>query len=151
MGLTPQESADIREFIADCAEKAKTAVKGGKQCKATVILRAPHLPDGDVIVTEDAPASILAAIRRKFPEADRCIPGSPGGGVGAFRSPKREAQAVHVALVEIVQAVLHQLTSGEASDAIGLCEGAVASDLRWCRDALRRALETPPADQGGQP
>lgn len=62
--MTPAERLRIQDFVADCAEDAKRAVKGGDQYKATVLLRAPHLPDGDVLVTEDDPDAIIAAIER---------------------------------------------------------------------------------------
>jgi hypothetical protein len=44
--VTPAERLRIQDFVADCAEDAKRAVKGGAQYRATVLLRAPHLPDG---------------------------------------------------------------------------------------------------------
>lgn len=64
--LTPSEQARIQDEIADLAEAAKRCVRGGDQYKATIILRAPHLPDGDVIVTEDAQEHVLNVVQHRW-------------------------------------------------------------------------------------
>ena len=64
MPLTPAERFAIQDRLADLCEEAKKSVKGGEHYKATIILRAPHLPDGDVVVTEDPIQYIVDCLRR---------------------------------------------------------------------------------------
>lgn len=65
MPLSVLESDRIRNRLANLCQEAKQSVKGGEQYKATMLLRAPHLPDGDVLVTDDDDAEILKAVRRR--------------------------------------------------------------------------------------
>ena len=64
MALTTNERQAIQDRLADLCEEAKQAVKGGAQYKATILLRAPHLPDGDVLVTEDDLSAVQRALER---------------------------------------------------------------------------------------
>lgn len=64
MALSAVASEAIRNEIADALERLKTLLKGGENYKATCLLRAPHLPDGDVLVTEDTDDAIIAAVER---------------------------------------------------------------------------------------
>ena len=66
--LTADQSEHIRVYLADLCETAKKAVTGGEHYKTTILLRAPHLPDGDVLVTEDSDVDIISAIQRRLPQ-----------------------------------------------------------------------------------
>lgn len=66
MALDPGEITAIRDEIAYILEGCKKLLKTGSQYKATCLLRAPHLPDGDVVVSEDSAPEIIAAIQRSF-------------------------------------------------------------------------------------
>lgn len=68
MALTSLEQQRIQDAIADLAEDAKRVLRGSEHYRATVLLRTTHVPDGDVVVTDDAPEKIFAALQRRFPE-----------------------------------------------------------------------------------
>lgn len=65
--MTPAERQRIQDEIGDLAEQAKRLVRGSDHYRATVILRAPHLPDGDVVVSDDLQAEVLATVQHKWP------------------------------------------------------------------------------------
>lgn len=54
----------LRNRLADACEWAKTNVVDGEQYKATIILRFPHSPDRDVIVTDDTNEAIIACLQK---------------------------------------------------------------------------------------
>lgn len=66
MALDEVASEAIRNEIADALESLKRLLKSGDQYKATCVLRAPHLPDGDVVVSEDSAPEIIKAVERSF-------------------------------------------------------------------------------------
>lgn len=68
MALTVQQRQALNDKLVHLCELAKLEVNGGHQYKATIILRAPHLPDGDVIVTEDSAEGISGVIARGVSE-----------------------------------------------------------------------------------
>lgn len=74
MALTVTERQNIHDRLVELAEEAKRSVRGGAQYRATVLLRAPHLPDGDVIVTDDQDEAIIAAVQKASGDID----GPPG-------------------------------------------------------------------------
>lgn len=65
MPLTFLERDRIRNRLATLCQEAKESVKDGERYHATILLRAPHLADGDVLVTDDDDTAILNAIRRR--------------------------------------------------------------------------------------
>lgn len=69
--MTDEGRAAVFDAIADLCERAKRTVASGARYKATLLLRAPHLPDGDVLVTEDDDDAIVAAIARARASAAR--------------------------------------------------------------------------------
>lgn len=64
--MTPAEHEAIHDKIAALAEEAKTYIRGGDHYRATIILRATHLPDGDVIVTDDIQEKVLHVVKARW-------------------------------------------------------------------------------------
>jgi hypothetical protein len=67
MALTTEQQAAIQEAIADMAEAAKRLLRGPDHYRATVILRATHLPNGDVVVTDDLQDRVLSVVTTRWP------------------------------------------------------------------------------------
>ncbi len=76
--MNPSEQQALQDRLADLAETAKTYVRGGDNYRATIILRATHLPDGDVVVTDDTDDKINAALARRFGTPSSSLPSSQG-------------------------------------------------------------------------
>lgn len=66
MGLTAAEREHIHDAIVELAERAKRLVRGSDHYRATVILRATHLPDGDVIVSDDQQDKVLDVVQHHW-------------------------------------------------------------------------------------
>lgn len=62
MALTASEKQRLRAEIA--ARLGEMEPMFDPRCKLTFVMRSPHLPDGDVIVTSDSIPDVLRAIER---------------------------------------------------------------------------------------
>jgi hypothetical protein len=60
--MTHQEKQRLRDRIADRLADMESMFD--PRCKLTFVMRAPHLQDGDVIVTGDDIPSVIKAIER---------------------------------------------------------------------------------------
>ncbi len=60
--MTPFEKEQLRDQIADKLVDMESMFD--RRCKLTFVMRSPHLPDGDVVVTSDDIGSIIAALQR---------------------------------------------------------------------------------------
>jgi hypothetical protein len=60
--MTSAEKEQLRDQIADRLVDMESMFD--KRCKLTFVMRAPHLPDGDLIVTSDDVGSVIAALQR---------------------------------------------------------------------------------------
>jgi len=60
--LTAAQKEDLRERIADRLVEMESMFD--PRCKLSFVMRSPHLPDGDLIVTNDDPKLLIKAIER---------------------------------------------------------------------------------------
>jgi hypothetical protein len=60
--MTPAEKNALRERIADVLVDVEPWFD--RRCKLTFVMRAPHLADGDLVVTADAIQDVIAALQR---------------------------------------------------------------------------------------
>lgn len=60
--MNDADKTRLRDRIAD--RLADMELMFDPRCKLTFVMRAPHLPDGDVIVTSDDIPSVIKAIER---------------------------------------------------------------------------------------
>ncbi len=68
MTLTRIQREAIHDALANLCEQAKTHVRDADHYRATIILRATHLPDGDVVVTDDLQEKVLTIVRDQWPQ-----------------------------------------------------------------------------------
>ena len=60
--MTPYDKEQLRARVSDCLVDMESMFD--RRCKLTFVMRAPHLPDGDLIVTNDDVASVIKAVQR---------------------------------------------------------------------------------------
>jgi len=60
--MTNAEKEHLRSMVADRLVAMESMFD--KRCKLSLVMRAPHLPDGDLLVTNDDTASLMAALKR---------------------------------------------------------------------------------------
>lgn len=61
MSLTPQQRDDLYDEIVPFLEKI---AKLFKNPKITLVVRAPDLADGDVVITDDELEPVIASLRK---------------------------------------------------------------------------------------
>lgn len=62
MSLTPGQRQALHDSIV--ARLDDLAPLFDQRCKLTFVMRSPHLPDGDVVVTSDDIDAVIAALER---------------------------------------------------------------------------------------
>ncbi len=69
MSLTPRQQEQLRSEIADIIVEFLEPICDSR-CLISVVIRSPHLPDGDLVVTADDPEKIIQALQRlkTYPE-----------------------------------------------------------------------------------
>lgn len=60
--MTPMEKERLRSSIADRLVEMEPLFDA--RCKLTFVMRSPHLPDGDLVVSNDALDKAIAALQR---------------------------------------------------------------------------------------
>lgn len=60
--MTVEERARLRNTIADRLVEMERLFD--PRCKLTFVMRSPHLPDGDVVVTADDIPAVVKALER---------------------------------------------------------------------------------------
>jgi hypothetical protein len=60
--MTPLEKERLRARVADQLVDMESMFDS--RCKLTFVMRSPHLPDGDLIVTSDDVALVIKAVQR---------------------------------------------------------------------------------------
>jgi hypothetical protein len=60
--MTAAEKVRLRDRIADRLVDMESMFD--RRCKLTFVMRAPHLPDGDLIVTNDEVPLVITAVQR---------------------------------------------------------------------------------------
>lgn len=61
--MTPSEKEYLRSQVADLLIDYFEPLFDAR-CKLTFVMRAPHLPDGDLVVTSDSVEQVIAALQR---------------------------------------------------------------------------------------
>ena len=60
--MTPLEKERLRSVVADKLVEMEPLFDA--RCRLTFIMRAPHLSDGDLVVTNDEMSALLTALNR---------------------------------------------------------------------------------------
>ena len=60
--MTESERVQLRDRIAD--RLADMEPMFDSRCKLTFLMRSPHLPDGDLVVTNDEIEKVMTALKR---------------------------------------------------------------------------------------
>ena len=63
MSLTPRQQEQLRSEIADIIVEYLEPICDVR-CRISVVIRGPHLPDGDLVVTNDDLDHVIAALQR---------------------------------------------------------------------------------------
>lgn len=60
--MTPAQKERLRDAIADRLVDMESMFDS--RCKLSFVMRSPHLPDGDVVVTNDNIEAVIGALQR---------------------------------------------------------------------------------------